>query len=898
VEESEAETKNSMKENESHLTVFEQIKWYRLAATFLCRKNSALMKSHPVSVIQAIIKAVSSKTPAFSSLDNRVMPIFHIPDMKHSHKMKSGDQIRVDFFFFRQNLTEISLWRRNLVEYLSEPVYSETVEILAMAEIETRNYPLSAAETGKVPGEGELCLEFLIPLPFKPEKGKNRVCISKQKFIALYENHFSALFEETFKYEPGEDDFIILPYYWRYTEIRHKSKSQPGSMQYINGAIGKLYLKGRWQNFLPFLVLGAELHTGRKLANAQGYYRILPESVPYFAGIFPEAREIAAVTRDVIENYDHAGEWLSRHGGYPFDEKVFADELCGELKSERYVPAPNTAFLIRQKGKKDRLVEQLNFKDLIVSRYILKILYRVLDNIFEEESIGSRKGYSRQRAIGMVKKAIEEGYEYIIESDIEEFFPSVELAELRLLLERYLPSKDHLIRDLLEKLIAAGYILNGRFYDRVKGLAAGNPLSPCLANLYLDSLDEYIKTMDVRLVRYVDDFIIFCKSPEEAELALAETRSFLYEIGLKLKAEKTVMKPVSEGFTFLGFTFKGKTFEETGEEIVKLFKKPLYIIEPYVFMGMSSGTVVLKKDQAIIDTIPLGRISEIMVMEKTVFSTALVRYCVENRIPFTITLNNGYYITTIKPDSKMYYNIAALHTQKYGKLTETECLCLAKEFAAGKIYNYKALFEQKYVSSGWLDEIVSRIYQAGDIFQVRGIEGRAARETFARLNEHIKSPDFQFKKRMRQQPDRINSLLNFGYYLLFSRINATVRAVGLNPYLGFLHNPGDNYESLVCDIQELFRARINRLILRLINKKIITKEDFKESKNGYYLNKEGVTEFINHFEGEMNRKHTKGSLSLKEHIYVQVGVIKNWVLDNKSLTFYKWDLAKEPGGIG
>ncbi|MCX6578827.1 MAG: CRISPR-associated endonuclease Cas1 [Candidatus Aminicenantes bacterium] len=887
-----------MNMNNKSISILQEIKWNRLCLTFICKKTSTLMKSHPVSVFQAIIKAVSSRTPAFSSPDNRIMPIFHIRDKKHSYKMNPCDRLRVDFFFFRPDLEEISLWRQNLIEYLAEPVYSETVEILSIGEIEERNYRALSAEFGELPAQGEICLEFLIPLSFKPERGKTRVSISKHRFIELFEKHFSDLFAETFKYEPGEDDFIILPYYWRYTEIKHTSKSQPGNTQYINGVIGKLYLKGNWQNFLPFLALGSELHIGRKFTNSQGYYKLLPGSVPYFKGIFPDAREVMSVTRDVIENYDHACEWLSRHGSYPFDEKVFADELCEELKNDRYLPAPNTAFVIRQKNKKDRVVEQVNFKDLIVSRYLLMIIYRVFDNIFEEESIGSRKGFSRQRAIEMVKSAVEEGYEYIIESDIEDFFPSVELADLQVLLERYLPSKDGIIKSLLGKLIGNGYILEGRYHERVKGLALGNPLSPCLANLYLDSFDEYIKAMDVRLVRYVDDFIIFCKSPEDAEMVLSETRSFLSEIGLKLKAEKTVLKSVSEGFSFLGFTFKGKTVEETGEEIVKLFKKPLYIIEPYVFISMSSGTVVLKKDQVIIDTIPLGRISEIMVMEKTVFSTAIIRYCVENRIPFTITLNNGYYITTIKPDSKNYYNIAAVHTQKYGKLTETECLCIAKEFAAGKIRNFKALFVQKHVSSNWLDEIVSQIYQAGDIFQVRGIEGMAARKTFERLNEHIKSPDFQFKKRMRQHPDRINSLLNFGYYLLFSRINSTVRAMGLNPYLGFLHSPGDNYESLVCDIQELFRARINRLILRLINKKIITGEDFQESKNGFYLNKEGVTRFINHFEGEMNRKHTKASLSLKEHIYVQVTVIKNWVMDDKSLTFYEWDISKEPGGIG
>ncbi len=92
-----------------------------------------------------------------------------------------------------------------------------------------------------------------------------------------------------------------------------------------------------------------------------------------------------------------------------------------------------------------------------------------------------------------------------------------------------------------------------------------------------------------------------------------------------------------------------------------------------------------------------------------------------------------------------------------------------------------------------------------------------------------------------------------------------------------------------------FRERIDRFILRLINLEIIKENDFVESRNGFYLNKDGVTKFLNHFEGEMNRKNSKSSLSLKEHIYIQVSIIKNWVLENKSLTFYKWDVSSDPG---
>ncbi len=448
-------------DNSKPVTLFHDLKWHRLSITFLCKKNTTQMKSHPVSVFQAIIKAVSSKIPAFSSLKNDDLPVFHIKGKKHSFKMNPLDSIQVDFFFFKQKKEEITSWRQNLVEYLSKPAYNETVEILTAGEVEDRNYPILAKELDNFPDEGELCLEFLCPLPFNREKGKTRICISKDRFIKLFEKRLSLLFGREITYECGEDDFTLLPYYWNYTEIKHTAKSQPGNIQYINGTVGKLYIKGTWRNFLPFLILGSEIHTGSKLANAQGYYRVLPEAPPHFADIFPDTRGLITVIRDVIETYDHAAEWLAQKEMYPFDEKAFAEKLVEEIKNDRYQPSPNTAFVIRQKNKKDRVVEQMNFKDLIVSRYLVKTVYKVFDNIFEEESIGSRKGISRERAVEMIKTAIEEGYEYIIESDIEEFFPSVDLEALRRLLDYYLPSKDGMVKHLLEKLTGNGYILEG-----------------------------------------------------------------------------------------------------------------------------------------------------------------------------------------------------------------------------------------------------------------------------------------------------------------------------------------------------------------------------------------------------------------------------------------------------
>ncbi|HLP45964.1 MAG TPA: reverse transcriptase domain-containing protein, partial [Candidatus Kapabacteria bacterium] len=311
---------------------------------------------------------------------------------------------------------------------------------------------------------------------------------------------------------------------------------------------------------------------------------------------------------------------------YPFDEKAFAEKLVDDIKNNRYEPSPNNAFVIRQKNKKDRVVEQMNFKDLIVSRYLVKTVYKIFDTIFEEASIGSRKGISRERAVELVKTALAEGYEYMIESDIEEFFPSVDLQVLHRLLDSILPTGDTMIKHLLEKLTGNGYLLEGRFHERLKGLALGNPLSSCLANLYLDSFDEYIRSMDVRVIRYEDEVMIFCKNLEDAEVIALKLDIDSLNIGLEQKVF-------------------GSIFFQKGGNLFK--KESLCIDEVGVFLGLMGNMIFVKKGQEIINVMPLRKIEDIEIRGDSIVSAALLRRCKEWNISLVIRLINGYVLPVL-----------------------------------------------------------------------------------------------------------------------------------------------------------------------------------------------------------------------------------------------------------
>ncbi len=355
-----------------------------------------------------------------------------------------------------------------------------------MEGVEERNLEKLISETREIIKEGEICLEFLTPFPFNREKNRHRTYITKETFIKSFEKRFSRLFGKSITYNSNDDNFSILPYYWSYTEVRHPSHSQPGHTQYINGCIGKLYIKGSFNDLLPFLILGSELHIGTKLSNSQGYYLLHRESPGYFQAYFPNKKAIVSVIRDVIERYDSALESLSEAEEFPFNEEEHAQTVLSQIVADTYIPTPTTAFLIKKKTGLDRMVEQISFRDMIIQQYILKTVSRPFDRIFEEGSIGFRKGISRSKAVGTVREAIKQGYQYIIESDIEDFFPSVDIGILNRLLDFYIPEKDVLLKNLLKKSIKNGYVLNGVYYERLKGLAQGSPLSPILANLYLD----------------------------------------------------------------------------------------------------------------------------------------------------------------------------------------------------------------------------------------------------------------------------------------------------------------------------------------------------------------------------------------------------------------------------
>lgn len=232
------------------------------------------------------------------------------------------------------------------------------------------------------------------------------------------------------------------------------------------------------------------------------------------------------------------------------------DELARlrrDLESETYTPLPLVRFSVEKGDGRLRLLNIPAVRDRVAQHAAIRVLAPVIEAEFEACSYAYRRGRSVQQALTRVEALREENFKWVVEADITEFFDSV---DHQLLGQRLagLVSDERLLR-LTMGWVAARIYDGRRLSQMSRGLPQGAPISPILANLYLDHFDDRIEKEGRRLVRFADDFLILCKSKPKAEAALRLTRNIMSELRLTLRADRTRVTNFAEGFKFLGAVF-------------------------------------------------------------------------------------------------------------------------------------------------------------------------------------------------------------------------------------------------------------------------------------------------------------------------------------------------------
>ena len=227
--------------------------------------------------------------------------------------------------------------------------------------------------------------------------------------------------------------------------------------------------------------------------------------------------------------------------------------LADEVSGKTYFPLPLLKFLV-DKGKGDGESRTLcvpAVRDRVLQTSVLQEVAPMLEKEFEDCSFAYRKGRSVRQAVYKIKQYYEEGYRWVVDADIDAFFDSVDHELLIKKIKLYI--KDNDIVRLLESWINAE-VWDGKSIKVIdKGIPQGSSVSPVLANLFLDELDEAILEKGYKYVRYADDFLILCKTPEQANESLEFTNEKLDKMLLELDESDVVS--FDDGFKYLGVIF-------------------------------------------------------------------------------------------------------------------------------------------------------------------------------------------------------------------------------------------------------------------------------------------------------------------------------------------------------
>jgi RNA-directed DNA polymerase len=177
--------------------------------------------------------------------------------------------------------------------------------------------------------------------------------------------------------------------------------------------------------------------------------------------------------------------------------------------------------------------------------------------MFHPTSYGFRPGRGCRDALREVAHLIESGHTFVVDADLASYFDTIPHERLMRRVEERI--SDGRVLDLLGRWLKQDILQDLQRWTPSEGTPQGAVISPLLANIYLHPLDVLMAERGYRMVRYADDFVVLCKSREEATAALAEIQAWVDGNGLRLQPDKTHLgdcRKVGEGFEFLGYRFE------------------------------------------------------------------------------------------------------------------------------------------------------------------------------------------------------------------------------------------------------------------------------------------------------------------------------------------------------
>ncbi|GAB4325996.1 MAG: hypothetical protein Kow0074_20080 [Candidatus Zixiibacteriota bacterium] len=659
------------------------------------------------------------------------------------------------------------------------------------------------------------------------------------------------------------------------------------------GVLGQVVLSGDFNDWASRLVLGQYLHLGRRTQFGFGRYVI--EELP---GARPVGWQPARTLLDrtaAMPNLRQAWSDVRLNAGAAgVDGETIAEvadiaesrlaRLSESLKRLEYRPVDLLGVVCPKPSGGVRALAIPSVTDRIAQRAAAIVLGPIVDQLLEDSSYAYRRGLSRHSARDALERAWKDGFRFVVETDIEDFFDAIDWERLFDRLDALWPGEP--LVSVLRLWVEQPVVFHNVRIQRTRGLPQGSSIAPILANLFLDRFDEEMAQLGFRLVRYADDFVIACKTRDDADRALTAARQSLEQIGLDLNEEKTRVTDFDSGFRYLGFLFLKSTVYDapaaksdtrpnpgsleipttswlaaldarTLTELTRDFGRgrahpPARLVAPgptgspaYVFArtgfavkaALQGDRVVVWEGDDIIGELPLHELSHLVLVGNVVMTMPSLMALQEAGVPVFCCARDGELVAQFdprRPQPSLWLAQAARAENPAFRLE------FARRIVAA-VLNNQAVFVRRLAGGAAnasqfaeIRQLVDATRHAESVDALRGLEGRGA-ALFFDFMEMVLDEEWGFDKRTRRPPaDPVNVMISYGQSILYNHISTLLTAHGLLPHIGWYHRSRGTHHALASDLQEPLRPIVNGLIVYLVRRRIVRPDHFERRQHERY----------------------------------------------------------------